>query len=231
MNPLCEQLRFACGPVWQGLHQHPFVVEMARGVLPERKFAFYIGQNIAYLPEFARLMALGVAKAEDEQSMIDFARSSVAVLEMEIPKNRELLARVRELEPSATEDVVMAPANLAYTRHLLTVGYSGRAVDIAAATMPCSWSYGEIGRLYAHALPDHPVYREWIRFFASEEYWTPLEAAGRRFERLCEGLSERDMRRITETFIASTRLEQGFWDMAYNEQQWPDLMAAQAATA
>jgi thiaminase/transcriptional activator TenA len=225
MGAMCERLRDACGPIWDELLRHPFVVEMAQGVLPERKFAFYIAQNILYLPEFARLLSLGVAKADDEATMIEFAGAAVNVLTLEIPKNRELLASVRELEPSAAEAALMAPTTLAYTGYLLSVGYSGRAVDIAAAMMPCSWSYGEIGRRYVDDLPEHPVYRDWIGFFAGESYWQPLAAARAQLERLCAGVGEQDFARLAEIFTTSARLERAFWDMAYNETQWPDVQA------
>jgi thiaminase/transcriptional activator TenA len=220
MGSICERLRDAAQPSWEELHRHPFVTEMARGILPARKFAFYIGQNLRFLPDLARMLALGVAKAEDEQTMREFAASMTSILEFEIPKNRELLEKVRQLEPAAAEAAVLSPANFAYTRHLLTVGYSGRPPDIAAALMPCAWSYGEIGREYVARLPDHPVYHDWIEFFAGRKYWQTLDASQRQLERLCSGLSEGDLHRIAETFTTSTRLERAFWDMAYNEAQW-----------
>ena len=74
---------------------------MADGTLPARKFAFYIGQNILYLKEFARVLSLGVAKAEDEETMLEFASGAASVLEFELPKNRDLLRKVREFEPAA----------------------------------------------------------------------------------------------------------------------------------
>ena len=197
------------------------VTDMASGALPARKFAFYIGQNLRFLPDLARMLALGVAKAEDEQTMREFAAAMTSILDFEIPKNRELLEKVRQLEPSAAEAALMAPANFAYTRHLLTVGYCGRPADIAAALMPCAWSYGEIGRQFVAQLPDHPVYHDWIEFFAGREYWQSLEASQRELERLCRGLSEGDLQRISEIFTTSTRLERAFWDMAYDEEQWP----------
>lgn len=221
MGPVCEALRAQCQPLWQALLGHPFVVEMAKGTLPPRKFAFYVGQNILYLKEFARLMALGVAKAEDEPTMREFAAAVAAILDLELPKNRQLLEEVRRLEPTATEAKEMAPATLAYTRHLLAVGYSGGVPEIMAAVMPCDWSYGEIGLKFVADLPDQPVYRDWIEFFAGREYWQNVERLQQHMERLCAGLSEEALARLSEIFTASARLEHAFWDMAYNEEGWP----------
>ena len=100
-------------------------------------------------------MALGVAKADDEATMRDFATIVTNILEFELPKNRELLERVQQMVPEATEEVGMGPATLAYTRHLLTVAYEGRAADIMASLTPCAWSYGEIGKERIEEKPDH----------------------------------------------------------------------------
>lgn len=221
MTSVCDSLKESCEPIWHELHTHPFVEEMAAGTLPERKFAFYIGQNIVFLRELARAMALGVAKADDEETMRDFASIVSNIVDFELPKNRELLAEVQEMVPGATEDVVMAPATLSYTRHLLTVAYEGRAADIMASLTPCAWSYGEIGKERLPDAPDHPVYRDWIEFFGGREYWDTLEEIKDKLERLCDGMSERELERIHDIFRTSSRLEQVFWDAAYNETAWP----------
>lgn len=221
MTTVCDALRDNCRPIWDELHTHPFVAEMAAGTLPERKFAFYIGQNILFLRELARAMALGVAKADDEETMRNFAAIVSNIVDFELPKNRELLATVREMEPTASEEVEMAPATLAYTRHLLTVAYEGRAADIMASLTPCAWSYGEIGKERLPDAPDHPVYRDWIEFFGGREYWDTLDEIKDKLEGLCDGLGDAAMARIHVIFQTSSRLERSFWDMAYNERSWP----------
>ena len=220
MTSVCDSLQEDCKTIWHDLHTNPFVEEMTAGTLPERKFAFYIGQNIIFLKELARAMALGVAKADDEETMKDFADIVTNILEFELPKNRELLAKVQQMVPGATEQVTMAPGTLAYTRHLLTVAYEGRAADIMASLTPCAWSYGEIGKERLPDAPDHPVYRDWIEFFAGREYWDVLEDVKAKLERLCDGMGDRELARIHEIFRTSSRLEQVFWDSAYNETAW-----------
>jgi thiaminase/transcriptional activator TenA len=213
-------LRERCKPIWDGLHSAPFVAEMAAGTLPERKFAFYISQNIVFLRELARAMALGVAKADDEETMRRFAIIVTNIMELELPKNRELLERVRAIVPEATGDIEMAPATLAYTRHLLTVAYEGRAAEIIASLVPCSWSYGEIGIDRIAEAADHPVYKPWFEFFAGREYWDTLEQVKSQLEELCDGASDAELTRLSDIFRTSSRLEQEFWDAAYVERTW-----------
>jgi thiaminase/transcriptional activator TenA len=162
-------------------------------------------------------MALGVAKADDEDTLREFATSTGRVLDLELPENRALLARVRSLDPSAAETVTMAPTNLAYTRHLQTVGYRGSSAHIAAAMLPCTWSYGELGIALRDRVAEHPVYSEWFRFFSSDEYWKSVHAAHAQLRRLTEGLGPRERQQMAEIFTTSTRLEYAFWDMALGE--------------
>jgi thiaminase (transcriptional activator TenA) len=220
MTAVCDMLRERCKSIWDGLHTAPFVAEMAAGTLPERKFAFYISQNVVFLRELARAMALGVAKADDEATMRRFALIVTNIMDLELPKNRELLERVLTMVPEATGDVEMAPATLAYTRHLLTVAYEGRAAEIIASLVPCSWSYGEIGIERTAEAADHPVYKPWFEFFAGREYWDALEQVKSQLEELCDGASDADLTRLTDIFRTSCRLEQEFWDAAYVERTW-----------
>ena len=103
---------------------------------------------------------------------------------------------------------------------MLTVAYSGRPAEIMASLTPCAWSYGEIGKDRNADAVDHPVYKEWFEFFAGREYWDLLEEVKVKLEKLCKGASDSELARISDVFRTSSRLEQGFWDMAYTEQAW-----------
>ena len=221
MTSACDNLKAACKPIWDDLHAHPFIEEMVSGTLPETKFAFYIGQNILYLREFAKAAAIGIAKSDDEETMRLFSRIVASTIDFELPENRALRDRIRSLAPDAAGDVAMAPATLAYTRHLLTVAYNGRPVDIMASITPCVWSYGEIGKQRVAKAPDHPVYGEWIAFFAGREYWDSLIEVKAKLDSLCADLSTEDYERVESIFRTSSRLERMFWDAAYQEQDWP----------
>jgi thiaminase/transcriptional activator TenA len=217
----CELLRGECQGIWEKIHDHAFLSEMADGSLPEAKFAFYVGQNLLFLPHLAKAAALGVAKANDEQTMREFSEIVGNIMNLEISKNRELLHQVAP-EPAAAGQFEMAPANLAYTRHLLTVAYEGSAADILASFTPCSWSYGEIGRAYAASRPvSNPAYDRWFEFFSGDEYWTTLEAGKARLDRLCSAIDAAGLRRVSGIFRTSSQLEYLFWDMAYSQEGWP----------
>jgi thiaminase/transcriptional activator TenA len=225
---LSDRLRGECNSVWESLHAHPFIRELAAGTLPSDKFRFYVEQNLQYLPEYARAMAIGASKADDLETMRILAADATNILEREIPENRELLRRVLDLgaiDLGGSDG--MAPANVAYSSFLVSTATQSGPVEIMAAIVPCTWSYGDIASalVVSGEVADHPVYAEWVRFFGTPEYGEIVAKMRADFESLAAGLGEPDARRLSELFTTSTRLERAFWDMAYRLEHWPDVRA------
>lgn len=224
MTSFCDSLRDGCGELWQGLHRHPFLRELADGTLAPERFRFFLEQDIFFLPELARAVALGVARARDDAELDHFAEELAAVSGRELESNRELLARVVAL--GAVEhggSLAPAPATVAYAGYLVSTAASGGTLEIMTVLLPCTWSYADIAVGLASEISDHPVYASWVGFFASDEYVEVI--AGRRatLDRLAAGLSGAERRRLQDVFTMSTRLEHAFWEMAYRFEQWPDL--------
>jgi len=221
--PLSERLRLACEPDWDQLHSHPFVLALADGTLPLDSFRFYIEQNLQYLPEYARAMALGASRAEDLATMRAFAADLANVVGTEIPQNEDLLRRAIELGAQDRGGADgMAPATLAYTSFLVATAARYGSLEIMAAILPCTWSYGDIGSRLIGEVVEHPVYAEWIRFFGSSDYARTVDGIRRDFEDRAEAADEETRGRLTFLFAASTRLERGFWDMGLRLEHWPD---------
>lgn len=221
---LSDRLRADCASLWEGLHEHPFILGLASGTLPPDAFRFYVEQNLQYLPEYARTIAMGASKAADLATMRLFADDLRNILESEIPENEELRRRVIEL---GARDLGggdgMAPANVAYTGFLVSTAVQGTPLEIMAAVLPCTWSYGDIGARLAPEVREHPVYAEWVRFFGSPEYSEIVARMRADFELLADEATEGTVARLSALFTASVRLERGFWDMAYGTIHWPDV--------
>jgi thiaminase/transcriptional activator TenA len=223
---LSESLRLKCDRIWAGLRAHPFLGELARGILPLDRFRFFIEQDLLFLPAFARCMAVGAAKSDGPEELEFFARQLDGIIRLEIPSNRRLLDRLVSL---GAEDrggsLAMAPANLAYTSFLLATAAAGGTLEITAAILPCSWSYVEIARSLKGELAEHPVYSEWVGFYLQEEEADLVLNMRETFDAMAREaeLSEDRRRRLAEIFMMSSRLEGMFWEMAYTMNQWPDL--------
>jgi thiaminase (transcriptional activator TenA) len=199
--------------MWSELATHPFVVELATGELAPERFRYYVEQNLLYLPQYARVMALGAARSSNQRELELFAGALRQVIEVELPENGKLRDRVIALgAPDRGGALEPAPANLAYTSWLLSVAFSGGPLEILAAVLPCTWSYGEIGRRIAATAVEHPIYREWISFFAGDEYGAVVERMRADVDELAGGARLEPLEAI---FRVGVRLEGGFWDMAY----------------
>jgi thiaminase (transcriptional activator TenA) len=223
---LSDELRAGVDAVWQRLLAHPFVVEMAAGTLPEEKYLFYVEQNLLYLPEYARAIAWGAAKSPDNEALRAFAGSLTNILQVEIPHNERLRDRVRSSTPVRHPADVMAPDTLAYTSYLLATAAQGDALDVQTLLLPCAWSYGAIASGLIDAMADHPIYSEWFQFFASTDYALLVSTMREHFDLSAAEASGTSRARMARIFADATRLENAFWDMAYDTRQWSDLDAS-----
>jgi thiaminase/transcriptional activator TenA len=227
---ICDEMRAGSADIWDGLHAHPFLRELADGTLELEKFRFFLEQDDFFLVEYARCLALGASKARDETELRYFTTDLMQVFDAELPSNRELLARVIELgAPDRAGAAMMAPATLAYTSYLQALALRGGPLEIMAALLPCAWSYVEIAqRLARVATTDKKVYADWIAYFTLPATVEMVAAMRRDFDRLAseEGLGADKREELGRIFATSSRLERGFWEMAYTLEQWPDLAAA-----
>lgn len=222
-----DGFRTACDPIWRGLHEHPFITELAEGSLPIEKFRFFLEQDNLYLAEYARCLAMGAAKSRTEDELRYFTTDLNQVLDAELPSNRALLAQVIDLGAADHGGALaMAPANVAYTSYMLSLALRGGPLEIMASLLPCAWSYVEIAQaLRERTDAEHPVYGGWIAYFSLPANVEMVGEMRRDFDALVEEevTSEARRRAIGEIFATSSRLERAFWEMAYTLEQWPDL--------
>jgi thiaminase/transcriptional activator TenA len=227
---LSAELRDQSDRIWAGLHAHPFLGELARGVLPLEKFRFFVEQDVMYLPDFARCIATGAAKSATEAELAFFARQLDSTINLELPNQYRVLEQVCRLGAADRGGALgKAPANVAYTGFMLSVAAQGGPLEIMAAILPCAWSYAEIAGRLADEIADHPVYRDWVGFYTTDEVLGLVGQMRQSFDEMAAqaGPGPRTRRRLAEIFTTSSRLEGAFWDMAYTLDQWPDLTDSQ----
>jgi thiaminase/transcriptional activator TenA len=224
---ICDEMRAGSADVWDGLHAHPFLRELADGSLPLEAFRFFLEQDNLYLVEYARCLAMGAAKSRDDTQLRYFTVDLAQVLESELPSNTDLLARVIEMGATDRGGALgMAPANVAYTSYLQALALRGGAMEIMAALLPCAWSYVEIAERLATERTSTPeVYADWVGYFSLPATVEMVVSMRRDFDTLAReaGLTTARRRELGEIFAMSSRLERGFWEMAYSLEQWPDL--------
>jgi thiaminase (transcriptional activator TenA) len=199
-----EELRAAAGPSWEAAVRHPFVRGIGDGSLDEAAFRFYIRQDYRFLIDYGRLLSLGAARAPRLEWMRRFSALAQSVLETEMSLHREFAASwgVSDLDAVAVE-----PATGAYCDFLLRTAALGDFSELAAAVLPCMWTYAEIG---ASLSPSSERYRSWIEMYASPEFGS-LAAWARSIVDEVDG----DDARMAAAFTASCEHEVRFWDAAY----------------
>ena len=167
-------------------------------------------------------MGFGAARSNNLSELERFSGSSRQIVDVEIGTNQRLRDQV--IAAGAADcggSLEASPACLAYTSYLLATAATGSALDIIAVTLPCAWSYHEIAVKYPNPAP-HPVYAEWLGFFASDDYSTYLQNLLDKLDRLAGDIAQDDFDRLQRHFRAGTRLEHGFWEMGLRMQRWPD---------
>lgn len=206
--------------IWDSYHDHPFVKGIADGSLDQEKFKYYMIQDYKYLIDYAKVFALGVAKAQDMDTMRLFAGYTGQIMDGEMEIHRGYMKRLGITETEA-ELTPMSLDNRSYTSYMIRVAYEEGPAEIAAAILSCALSYEVIAKKILDAYPQadkHPFYGEWVQGYACEEYSEANKILIALTERLTEGYSEEKRKHLTEIFRACSRYEAMFWDMAWEKR-------------
>jgi len=216
-----DLLRAESAPIWQRVHAHPFVRGLADGSLPIACFRYYMVQDYVFLIAFCRVLALGAAKADDLETMARFAGLLHATLTTEMSLHRASAARFG-ISEAELERAEAAPTTHAYTSHLLYTAHGGTLGELAAALLPCQWSYAEIGQELDRTAPHprHEIYGEWIATYASPDFGALAEWLRALVDRLGAHASPDERRRMARHFMLSSRHELAFWDAAWRQEGW-----------
>jgi thiaminase/transcriptional activator TenA len=200
-------------PAWAAAISHPMVRQIGAGTLPHETFRRYFEQNILYLEDYARAIGLIIGKAPDYAAADVLSRFLRQIVGTEIPSNVAFLRRVG----GSSMDIMttMLPLTYSYTRHLLCTSAQGTCAEGLTAVLPCQWSYGELATLLMAALPDDPVYADWVSMFSSASYSVLVAETTGLLDRLADTRDEAVLARLSSIFDTSTRYEVQFWDMAY----------------
>jgi thiaminase (transcriptional activator TenA) len=213
-----ERLRAAASEVWEAQHAHPFVRGIGDGTLPVERFRVWLRQDWLFLIEYARLLALGAARARDLDTMRRFADLTRGILEDEMALHRSYAAEFG-ISAEELDAEPMLPTTQGYTDFLVRTAAVGDFAELVAALLPCMWGYSEVGeRLAARGRPTEPRYAAWIDMYASEDF---AGLAG-----WCRELTDRvaanaDLGAMERVFVTSSRYELAFWEMAWSGEHWP----------
>jgi thiaminase (transcriptional activator TenA) len=217
---LSDQLRRAADPVWQAQHEHPFLRGIADGTLALERFSFYVRQDYLFLIEYARLLALGAARAPDLATMARFSELTTQILTTEMDLHRSFAAELG-ISTAELEAESPSPTTQGYTDFLVRTAAQGDFAELAAVLLPCMWGYAEIGQnLAAEGCSPDDRYARWVDMYASAQFGELANWCRALVDRLGAALAEDGRARLERAFLTSSRYELAFWDMAWNGERW-----------
>ncbi len=216
MSLFSEQLRNEAEPIWRAIFSHPFLREIRDGTLPEAKFRYYLAQDYQYLEGFGRAVAMALAKAPDSDRLQELSRRVMT------PVERPLHSRLLEAAGVSIAEINAAgrsPTNQAYVNHMLATASLYGLGPIAAALLPCPWTY--------HLLKDevgpseHPLYSQWTEFYVAGFLEDSVHAWRGFVDAAAEQAGRDELAAMRQAFLVSSRYEYMFWEMAYQMEGWP----------
>jgi thiaminase (transcriptional activator TenA) len=206
--------------IYREILRHPFLRELAEGLLSREAFAFYIMQDSLYLREFARSLNLAAAKAPRPEWGALLATHAASALQYERALHESIFTEYG-ISQADVDAFVPSPDAFAYTSFMVAACYGGTFSSALATLLPCYWIYWEVGRELKRRGSSNPVYQRWIDAYASEDYGGLVQAVRAVLDEVGAGASDEDRAGMQEHFRMSARYEWMFWDSAFHRRSWP----------
>ena len=213
-----ERLLSVTKDIWAAYNEHPFVLGIQNGTLDREKFRYYIIQDFLYLEEYAKVFALGNAKVKSPETIQLFSKYVTLLTEGEMDIHRGYMGKFA-VSREELETTPRALDNLSYTSYMLRVAYEEGEAEILAAILSCAYSYEVITKTLLERNPaavDHPFYGEWVKGYADPQYSDANILLLEMTDRLAQHYTEAQIRHLEEIFVACSRYELAFWELAWN---------------
>ncbi|MBB6632379.1 thiaminase II [Clostridium algidicarnis] len=205
--------------IWTSYYNHPFIKGIGDGTLDLDKFKFYMIQDYLYLLDYAKIYALGVVKADTEEVMQGFSSMVDNILNGEMSIHRSYMKRLG-ITKEEIKNTKQSLTNLSYTHYMLSVSHVGSLAELSTSLLSCMWSYLEIGRNLSKipGATENEFYGEWVRGYISKEYEEATQWIIDLVDSLSKDMNPKDLNKLTEIFITTSKYEYMFWDMSYNKE-------------
>ena len=204
---------------WLLYTKHEFVQKLANDSLHENSFLNYLKQDYLFLIQFSKAWSLAILKSDNLEEMKIAASTVNELINFEMELHISLCQKygISKFDLENTEE---ENENIAYTRYVLELGYSGDFLDLLSALAPCVLGYGEIGINLKDSNPKISMYRKWIETYSSSEYQNVCFNVGKLIDksfqlRLGENYTNTyKWKKTNQIFKKATSLEVDFWNMA-----------------
>jgi thiaminase/transcriptional activator TenA len=207
-------------PIRTAMHEMAFNRELAAGTLKRSVFRHYMIQDALYLQGYARVLAIGAAKAPDADTILEFARAAETAIIVERALHQGYLDQfgVSGDDLAAAQ---MAPTCAAYVNFMLAEAATGSFATLVGAILPCFWVYREVGlAIKAEGARDN-FYQAWIDTYADTAFGAATDRMVAIYDRCALAAGAVERAAMERAFLQCCRYEWMFWDSAYREETWP----------
>lgn len=214
-----DRLLSASREIWDAYPRHPFLQGLGDGSLEREKFRHYILQDYLYLIEYARVFAMGITKARSLPVMQLFSSYIQSIVHSEMTTHTGYM-KILCITPEELARTPTALVNRSYTAYMMQAAGQGGEAEALTAILSCAYSYEVIGRAILETYPasaDHPLYGDWVRYYAGEHYHQENLRLLELLETLTAHCTEAQLCRLEEIFVTCSRYEAAFWDMAWTQ--------------
>ena len=204
---------------WLLYTKHEFINKLSNDTLKEEKFLNYLIQDYLFLIQFSKAWSLAILKSDNLEEMKIAASTVNELINFEMGLHISLCEKygISKLDLENTEE---ENENIAYTRYVLELGYSGDFLDLLSALAPCVLGYGEIGLNLQNFNPKTSMYKKWIETYSGSEYQSVCLNVGKLIDksfklRLGKNYTNTyKWNKASQIFKKATSLEVDFWNMA-----------------
>ena len=204
---------------WILYTKHDFLKKLSAGTLKEEKFLNYLIQDYLFLIQFSKAWSLAILKSDNLEEMKIAASTVNDLINFEMELHISLCANYG-ISKSDLENADEENQNIAYTRYVLELGYSGDLLDLLSSLAPCVLGYGEIGINYKNSNPKISMYQKWIDTYSSNEYQDVCKNVSNLIDQAFmlrlgdDFVSTYKWQKVNKIFNKATLLEVDFWNMA-----------------
>jgi len=213
MTTFSEKAWESIQPRYADILDHPFVVGLGDGSLPEDVFVRYLLDDAHYLASYARTLALIASRMPDTAGVGLFAGFAQGAVVAERELHRSIL-EPRGIDPDAPDVPGESAACAAYTRFLARAAANASVEVAAAAVLPCFRVYLEVGRaLMQHRHHAHP-YAVWIDTYDGPVFAEAVRLAEQAVDALATAAPQQQSAMLT-AYVRAADFEWRFWDQAW----------------
>ena len=214
MMAFTDHLVEANRDLWAAMADHPFVLGLADGTLPDGALQAWVQQDRIFVVEERRIVA--ALRAHGLPSRLD---ELLADLDHNLVVEAEAFTQTA-IDLGVAPEVGPWPVCLGYTCFLRCAADDG-VLEGLSALYAAERAYLDTWTAVAKRSPADSPYHAWIQNWTGEPFRAFVGDLGRGLDELAGAPSPVLAQRLGVLFARAARFELAFWEMCWSGQAWP----------